>query len=298
MNNNDDFNAFILFLLLIFLTLLSIQIYLFLKDFLNKSFKKLEKVINKFETNSYKSKIEEINNQIISIQKEIESYNINLDRSESYNFILNRFVSVDVETTGLKAANSNIIQISFVLFLNGEPRHMYCKYINPGVPLPESATKVNNITNDMVKDAPHFSELAEFISRIITREKIIAHNLRFDATFIERELSKTQYANQVNWGFCTMSLDLARPVDLSNKPNRFIKLTALAKEYNIEIKGRLHDAYTDALLAGKIAVKIAKQNTRDTQFFIIQKKSKEDEIKNLLKQRQDFEQKITPLDSK
>ncbi|EFH7151733.1 exonuclease domain-containing protein [Escherichia coli] len=196
-----------------------------------------------------KEELRKIHNRLCKLKIEISSL-------EKYLFLLDEFISIDVETTGLKAAKSSIIQIGCVYFKNGKATRKYIKYINPECSIPYNATKVNNITNSMVEGAPTFDELLRVISKIVTNYKIVGHNLRFDVKMIEEEFKRRNVNVNVNWGFCTMSEELKKPI-LESKPTKYIKLVSLANKLKIPVEGRLHDAYTDALLAGRIAVNLA-----------------------------------------
>ncbi|MFN6784739.1 exonuclease domain-containing protein [Proteus mirabilis] len=211
------------------------------------------------EDDSFKKKIEEESKKIPSLLQSLRLRQMSLER---YFFILDEFVSVDVETTGLKSATSSIIQISFVYFKSGSPVKKYTRYIDPECTIPANATKVNNITNEMLLGAPKFRDVSNTIRDIITKYKIVGHNLRFDTKMIEYEFTRLGCQVRLNWGFCTMSEEIKRPL-IESKPTRYIKLADLAKGYGIEPSGNLHDAYYDALLAGKIAVHIAKQAKKE-----------------------------------
>lgn len=167
-----------------------------------------------------------------------------------------RFIAIDVETTGLKAAECSIIQISIIIFEDLLPKKKFVSYINPGISIPESATKVNKITKNMVKDAPRFGQIAPIILNSVTNNYVVGHNLRFDSVFIERELERVGYKGvKIKWGACTMTDEMARPRDMNKRAPNYIKLSKLSEQFNIKPEGDLHDAYVDAMLCGKIAAK-------------------------------------------
>lgn len=70
----------------------------------------------------------------------------------------------DLETTGLDIAKDSIIQISYIkVHPDGkEERQNY--FVNPGRPIPAEVSELTHITDDMVKDAPSFRELAETLA--------------------------------------------------------------------------------------------------------------------------------------
>ena len=69
------------------------------------------------------------------------------------------FVVIDVETTGLKAEENDIIEISAIKFNEFEPAAVFSTMLKPSSPIPRSATSVNGITNTMVKNCPDFSQI-------------------------------------------------------------------------------------------------------------------------------------------
>ena len=76
-----------------------------------------------------------------------------LDRG-TLDSIKKRFISFDVETTGLDAYSDRIIELGAVLYENGKETSRFSSLVNPGVSIPSSATEVNHITNKMIKNAP------------------------------------------------------------------------------------------------------------------------------------------------
>lgn len=70
----------------------------------------------------------------------------------------------DLETTGLDIAKDSIIQISYIkVHPDGkEERQNY--FVNPGRPIPAEVSELTHITDDMVKNAPSFRELAETLA--------------------------------------------------------------------------------------------------------------------------------------
>lgn len=70
----------------------------------------------------------------------------------------------DLETTGLDISKESIIQISYIkVDVDGsEKRQNY--FVNPGKPIPQEVQELTHITDDMVKDAPTFKELANTLA--------------------------------------------------------------------------------------------------------------------------------------
>ena len=65
-----------------------------------------------------------------------------------------KFYSFDVETTGLNPVTDRIIEIGCCEFINFKPVKEFSTLVNAGKYIPPYVTKVNNITNEMLNDAP------------------------------------------------------------------------------------------------------------------------------------------------
>lgn len=69
-------------------------------------------------------------------------------------------VVFDLETTGLDLVRDRIIQISYIKVMpDGEERRENL-LVNPGKAIPQEVTELTGISNDDVKDAPTFKEIA------------------------------------------------------------------------------------------------------------------------------------------
>ncbi len=95
----------------------------------------------------------------------------------------------DLETTGINIVNDRIVEISILRVEPGGKEILYTRRINPGRPIPEQATAVHGISNEDVKDAPRFNEVAEEIYRLIKDAYLIGFNSnRFDLPLLVEEL--------------------------------------------------------------------------------------------------------------
>lgn len=105
------------------------------------------------------------------------------------------FISVDLETTGLDSTTDRIVEIGAIKFRQGKPVEEFSTLVNPGCPIPYSATEVNNITDEMVADAPKekkaLKDFLEFIGEAKHGEIFLcAHNADFDMGFIRNSLAR------------------------------------------------------------------------------------------------------------
>ncbi len=104
-----------------------------------------------------------------------------------------KFVAFDLETTGLSNAKDEIIEIGAVKFTleekNGQVFPKVIKefqtLVKPPMMIPEEATKVNHITNQMVENAPSIAECLPKFTQFCGQDSIlVAHNADFDAGFL------------------------------------------------------------------------------------------------------------------
>lgn len=100
------------------------------------------------------------------------------------------YVVVDVETTGSSAGFHRITEIGAVKLQGGEIVDEFQTLINPGRPIPWHITRITGITNEMVAGAPAFAEIAERFQEFTANAVFVAHNVRFDYGFIQREFAR------------------------------------------------------------------------------------------------------------
>jgi len=99
-------------------------------------------------------------------------------------------VIFDVETTGLFPKDGDrIIEIAAIKVKNKEVVDSIDYLINPARDIPLEAQQVNNITNEMVADAPTAQEVLPGIIDFIGGASLVGHNIKFDLEFLCYELS-------------------------------------------------------------------------------------------------------------
>jgi len=94
--------------------------------------------------------------------------------------ILDRpLVIVDLETTNLETHSARIVEIAVVKIFPDGTRESKCRRINPGIPIPEEATKVHGISNDDVKDCPSFKQVAQSLKEFMEGADLGGFNILF-----------------------------------------------------------------------------------------------------------------------
>ena len=97
-------------------------------------------------------------------------------------------VVMDLETTGTWVEKDRIVEIGMIKLMPDGARQDYLKRVNPGMPIPPNVTKIISITDDDVKDAPRFKDIAGEILEFIGDSDLAGFNiLRFVLPLLERE---------------------------------------------------------------------------------------------------------------
>jgi DNA polymerase-3 subunit epsilon len=100
------------------------------------------------------------------------------------------FLAVDVETTGLSPDSDNIVEIGAVEFNASGVVRTFATLVNPGRPIPASATALHGITDTMVAHAPPFRAAVTQLLAMAEGKILVAHNARFDAAFLRSEMQR------------------------------------------------------------------------------------------------------------
>ncbi len=99
------------------------------------------------------------------------------------------YAIVDIEATGGSVgADERIIQFACVLMKNGETIHTFDSLVNPGKNIPRNIRKLTGITNNDVRKAPYFEEIAPMILSLLEGTVFVAHNVGFDFRFLNEQL--------------------------------------------------------------------------------------------------------------
>jgi len=150
------------------------------------------------------------------------------------------YAVIDIETTGGSARHERITEIAVYIHDGKSIVEEYATLVNPERNIPYFITSLTGITNEMVEDAPKFYEVAKKIVELTEGNVFVAHNARFDYSFIRQEFGMLGY------NFRRPLLDT---VSLSRKllpGHRSYSLGNLCKDLGIEISGR-HRASGDAM---------------------------------------------------
>lgn len=95
----------------------------------------------------------------------------------------------DLETTGVQVAKDRIVEISILKVNPDASRESKTWLVNPGMPIPPETSAIHGITDEKVKDAPTFKEIASKVMDMIAGTDLGGFNSnRFDVPLLAEEL--------------------------------------------------------------------------------------------------------------
>ncbi|HRJ89364.1 MAG: 3'-5' exoribonuclease [Blastocatellia bacterium] len=157
------------------------------------------------------------------------------------------FVVFDLETTGAKAPPCRVTEIGAYRVVNGEIEGEFHTLVNPETPIPSFITSLTGISDDMVRGAPVFCDIADEFLAFIGDSVLVAHNARFDMGFLNHEIGLVyeDYCLE-NPSLCTVQLSRKLLPDIENH-----KLNTVARHYSIDLVNH-HRASDDARATARI----------------------------------------------
>ncbi|MBP3944434.1 GIY-YIG nuclease family protein [Sphingobacteriaceae bacterium WQ 2009] len=98
------------------------------------------------------------------------------------------YAIVDIETTGSFAAGCRITEIAVFISNGKQIIEKFQSLVNPQMPIPLGIQSLTGITDELVKSAPLFEEIAPEVMRLLHGKIFVAHNVNFDYSFVRHQL--------------------------------------------------------------------------------------------------------------
>lgn len=157
------------------------------------------------------------------------------------------FAVVDVETTGMRATGGDRVTEIAVVILHGSRREVvFESLVNPGRPIPRAICAITNITDEMVRHAPSFAEVADQVLAALAGRVFVAHNARFDWGFLSAEVRRARALALDGPRLCTVRLARKLVSEV-----RSCGLDNLSHHFGFENMAR-HRAAGDALVTAEL----------------------------------------------
>jgi len=167
-------------------------------------------------------------------------------------------VVLDTETTGL-GSYDEIIEIALV---NHQGNVIYESLVRPTIEIPPDSTRINRISNEMVKSSPSWKEVWNQVQPLLSRKPVVIYNSEFDVRLMQQShrIARIPWTN-VFTPVCLMKLYAAFLGEWNSYKNdfRFVTLEKAGALSGIQLPNS-HRATDDTLLAYALLKHLASLN--------------------------------------
>lgn len=172
------------------------------------------------------------------------------------------FAVIDVETTGLSAAQGDRVVEIAVVILDEQFRvvRMFDSLVHPQRSIPSQVTQIHGISNQAVRVAPTFADLLpDLMDCFSGSTHLVAHNISFDLGFLQAELLECGVQMPRSFGrLCTMQIARRKRVA------RDAKLSTVAAALRIPTIANAHRAIVDAGITARVLSLLHAEDTSVT----------------------------------
>jgi DNA polymerase III epsilon subunit family exonuclease len=116
------------------------------------------------------------------------------------------YAVVDVEATTGRKDHARIIEVAVCRIEDGKIVRHWSSLVNPGRPVARWVEQLTGITDEMVRAAPTFEELASKVAAELEDMVIVAHQARFDLGCLNAEFERLYNLQLTNGYLCTLEL--------------------------------------------------------------------------------------------
>lgn len=171
--------------------------------------------------------------------------------SSKKNSILEEYVVIDIETTGLSLVENEIIEIAAILVCNKEIECKFQSLVKCESKISSSIQELTGITNELLNEDGRelASVLVEFL-KFVDNYTVVSHNAEFDYSFIRRACNQFNLPVFSNKCIDTLSLSRRRIEDVRN-----YKLKTLIEYFGIETN-TAHRSLADCLATHQLYEKL------------------------------------------
>lgn len=169
---------------------------------------------------------------------------------ESDNRQEQRFVAIDLETTGLMYAQDRIVSVGMVEIIGNIVGREFYAEVNPELTvIPAPSQAVHGLSAEYLRDKPTFASVASEIMEFIGDSVLLIHNANFDFLFLETELRRARWRGELHNKFiCTQQLS-RRTLPLAGGRS---SLDRVSKFFGLQRTSQNHNALEDARLVAQI----------------------------------------------
>ena len=187
-----------------------------------------------------------------------------------------KFIAFDLETTGLSPKTDQIIEFGAIKFTVEKKNGMmvpkilgeFESLVNPNMMIPPQATRVNNITDDMVANAPTVDKVLRQFTAFCGQDTYwVAHNADYAANYL-RAASKTN-PQFLPTSPIFDSLKIARTLmsASSYRLGELAKTLKFQNQISLDLdSAELHRALYDCEVLAEVFVALLRRRLKDSDF--------------------------------
>ncbi|MBD5443955.1 MAG: 3'-5' exonuclease [Lachnospiraceae bacterium] len=163
--------------------------------------------------------------------------------------MIDSYVCLDLETTGLDPKHDKIIEIGAVKVKDREVVDLMETFINPQRPLEERIIQLTGIKDEQLCNAPDITEILPKLIDFIGDDILLGHSVLFDYSFVKKA-AINQRLKFEKFGIDTLKLARKFLPDLESRSLEF-----LCRHFEIEHSA--HRALADAKATSELYYKLA-----------------------------------------
>jgi len=165
----------------------------------------------------------------------------------------NRFVAIDIETTGLDPKEGEIIELGAVLFIDGAEADTFHMMVKPEHGYPERNRRLTGIEPELLDSGTPIKDALVDLVEFIGDDLLVSHNAQFDSGFINHYSTACGRDEISNPTLCTLHFSA-----FLNPEAPTLQLSTLARSWGVEIIDP-HRALQDARMAGRMYLRMVEE---------------------------------------
>lgn len=173
--------------------------------------------------------------------------------------MINEYVVLDLEMTGLSAKADQIIEIGAIKIKDNVIVDTFGGLVNPSCKIPTRVVELTGITDDMVRQGMERDEAVLGLLDFIDGYILVGQNLNFDYSFLKQWAVNHKRALEAK---ACDTLKIARKLLPPEQPK---KLEALCKYFGIE-RAREHRAMDDAIETWQVFEKLKEMALENKEY--------------------------------
>lgn len=167
--------------------------------------------------------------------------------------MLDKYVVIDLEMTGLSPKKDKIIEVAAVKVVNGRITDAYEQLVNPNIEISDKITEITGISNEMTKNAQYIENIMQEILQFIAGMTLIGHNLPFDFSFIMQNAFRCGYEKEASrewYGIDTLKVSRKYlPSDISKTLENLCRMCGIEDSQH-------HRAMNDVIITKQLYEKL------------------------------------------